>query len=273
MLNRIRSRAMASRAMAKMRSVGARYATTSEAHPHFTAAATAGGVLTVADMAVQLTLQRGYQADGTPLPYDWRRTLGLSLFGVFYYGGFVKWWYLKLDRWFLSSTLSSTKVALSKMFADVYLHTPFILVPAFYMVTDGVKGVSPDKAIAHMKAEWVEASFGSAVMWTPAQALSFAYVPQHSRILYVAILSFLHKTWLSWLSNRERHQQRLEQLGAASNAEDVPQTAVRPSLSTSWPVSMPMPSEDSMPDLELTKGWASHMFFRSCAGVLMLPLI
>jgi uncharacterized protein involved in cysteine biosynthesis len=33
--------------------------------------------------------------------------------------------------------------------------------------------------------------------------LNFLLVPQHSRVVFVAIFSFLHKTWLSWLSNRD----------------------------------------------------------------------
>jgi hypothetical protein len=32
----------------------------------------------------------------------------------------------------------------------------------------------------------------------------FKYVPQHSRIIFVAMASFVHKGWLSWLSNRKR---------------------------------------------------------------------
>jgi len=33
--------------------------------------------------------------------------------------------------------------------------------------------------------------------------LNFRLVPQHSRILAVVAFSFFHKTWLSWLANRE----------------------------------------------------------------------
>ena len=56
--------------------------------------------------------------------------------------------------------------------------------------------------LARLRREWRTASFGSALFWTPLCLVNFWLVPQHSRIVVVAIFSFLHKTWLSWLSNR-----------------------------------------------------------------------
>ena len=54
---------------------------------------------------------------------------------------------------------------------------------------------------------------------------------QHSRILVVSTLSFVHKAWMIWLSNRERHKARLsstseiEQQGQSPLDERIPSLA------------------------------------------------
>ena len=96
-----------------------------------------------------------------------------------------------------------THVLLTSLF-DCYVHFPFLLLPSFYLITQTVgKGSSLRTAWARMRAEWRTAVAGSAVFWTPASFVSFGMVPQHSRVLVIAAFSFVHKTWLSWLSNRE----------------------------------------------------------------------
>uniref|UniRef100_A0A6S9UMA1 Uncharacterized protein n=1 Tax=Chrysotila carterae TaxID=13221 RepID=A0A6S9UMA1_CHRCT len=55
---------------------------------------------------------------------------------------------------------------------------------------------------SQLRSEWLEASLGTALLWTPMCFVNFYVVPQHSRILVVSFVSFAHKTWLSWLSNQ-----------------------------------------------------------------------
>ena len=114
-----------------------------------------------------------------------------------YYGLPAKLMYMWYDRRFGSNVL------LTSLF-DCYVHFPFLLLPSFYLITQTVgKGSSLRTAWARMRAEWRTAVAGSAVFWTPASFVSFGMVPQHSRVLVIAAFSFVHKTWLSWLSNRE----------------------------------------------------------------------
>ena len=89
------------------------------------------------------------------------------------------------------------------MLIDVYVHTPLLLIPSFYMITCLVRGRSLQQTIAQLRREWREASFGSALFWTPLCLINFLLVPQHSRVVFVAVFSFVHKTWLSWPSNRD----------------------------------------------------------------------
>lgn len=113
------------------------------------------------------------------------------------------------------------------------MNTPFHLIPSFYIFTGILKQhpnvqvsapvdamalpagssrtVDPDASVVsivkheieHLKNDWLEASFGSAIFWTPLVYANFKFVPQHSRIMTIVTASFLHKTWLSWLAHRE----------------------------------------------------------------------
>merc|ERR1719421_770945 len=105
-------------------------------------------------------------------------------------------------------TGKTLRVAMSKMAVDVYIHSPFLLVPNFYLVTGLLKGQTLPEIGTQLRKEWKEASFGTILFWTPLCIMNFKWVPQHSRILTVACGSFVHKLWMSWLSNRRRHQER-----------------------------------------------------------------
>ena len=185
-----------------VRSVGERYATISTRYPHSVAGVSACGVMTSADLAVQALVQRD-PGKAT----DWQRTAGIALFAGWHYGIPAKFLYLWYDRYF--GVAPTLRTAVLKMGFDVYVHSSLLLVPSFYMITGGVKGQSLEQIAAQYRAEWFTATFGTCLYWTPLCILNFRYVPQHSRILVVAVLSFVHKTWLCWLSNRARHRERL----------------------------------------------------------------
>ena len=198
-----------------LRGAGRRYASFSEARPHATAGLTAAGIMGAADVSCQLLLQSS--PDGG---IDWRRTAGLTLFGLLHYGGPCKALYLLYDRRIgAAQTLS---VATKKMIFDVYVHSPFLLVPHFYFLTGVVKGKSVQQCATQLRDEWFEASFGTALVCL----LNFLFVPQHSRIAFVAAVSFCHKLWMSWLSNRRDHAETLAQ--QQQQQQQVVEQGVRP---------------------------------------------
>ena len=108
--------------------------------------------------------------------------------------------YLALDRVFAKPTVLN---AVYKMLIDVYVQTPLLMIPTFYLITCLMRGRTVSDTLSKLRREWPEAAFGSALFWTPICLLNFAYVPQHSRTVVVALCSFVHKTWMSWLSNRD----------------------------------------------------------------------
>lgn len=192
---------------------GSSYASFSTRRPHITAASTAAGIIGAADLTCQACLQRDDEHG-----IDWQRTLGLTVFACWHYGVPAKGLYLWYDRFFgVAPTLST---AAKKMCFDVYVHSPLLLVPSFYMITGAVKGESTSQISAQLRDEWFTASFGTAIFWTPLCLLNFHFVPQHSRILVVSVGSYLHKTWLSWLSNRQRHWELVQQTAPQHNTQD-----------------------------------------------------
>eukprot|EP00747_Dinoflagellata_sp_TGD_P222603 gnl/TRDRNA2_/TRDRNA2_94307_c0_seq1.p1 gnl/TRDRNA2_/TRDRNA2_94307_c0~~gnl/TRDRNA2_/TRDRNA2_94307_c0_seq1.p1 ORF type:complete len:200 (-),score=24.56 gnl/TRDRNA2_/TRDRNA2_94307_c0_seq1:258-857(-) len=182
--------------------IGECYARLSTQRPHLVAAATASSIITAADLTCQAVLQPD-QDHGV----DWVRTVAQGTFAAWHYGGPAKALYFWYDRIF--GVLPTMRTAALSTFFDVYVHSPFLLVPSFYLITGTIKGNNIEQCMLQLQQEWFTASFGTAVFWTPLCLLNFRYVPQHFRILTVAIGTFFFQTWMSWLSNRGRHEQRL----------------------------------------------------------------
>jgi len=205
--------------------VSSAYARFSTKRPYVAAGMTAGSILMSADVFAQ---RLESASRNTHHCHDYRRTVALASFGFFYYGGPCKFFYLLYDKLF-------TSVAL-KVAVDACVHTPFILVPSFYVTTLTIKGKSKDQMLKQLKDEWVEASVGSLAFWGPVCTVNFMFVPQHSRVLVVSMMGFFHKTWLSWVSNRKRVAEL--QLAKAQEHPALLSTTIGTSPS-SLPVSLP----------------------------------
>eukprot|EP00746_Dinoflagellata_sp_MGD_P087034 gnl/MRDRNA2_/MRDRNA2_34523_c0_seq1.p1 gnl/MRDRNA2_/MRDRNA2_34523_c0~~gnl/MRDRNA2_/MRDRNA2_34523_c0_seq1.p1 ORF type:complete len:234 (+),score=20.23 gnl/MRDRNA2_/MRDRNA2_34523_c0_seq1:78-779(+) len=180
---------------------GSTYASLSLRWPHLVAAGTAASIIGAADLSCQSTLQRD-NARGT----DWVRTLGVTVFAAWHYGVPTRALYFWYDRFFGMAPLLST--AFKKMFVDVYIHSPLLLIPSYYAITGAIRGDTADQIARQLRAEWFTASFGTALYWTPLCLINFYFVPQHSRILFVSAGLYMYNTWLSWLSNKHRQSEK-----------------------------------------------------------------
>ena len=101
--------------------------------------------------------------------------------------------------------------AILKANIDCAVHTPFLLIPTFYFVTGTIKGQKVNEVAIQLRNEWFNASFYSWLYWTPLMYINFRYMSMQYRIMFIVTLSFIHKTGLSWYSNRERVKQRMIQ--------------------------------------------------------------
>jgi hypothetical protein len=181
---------MLARLSSKFQNIGSLYARQSEKNPHIVASLSAGSILGGADIAAQ-------RLSGLET-WDRERTLALTTFGLIYYGGPMKWFYLRYDQFIGPGRPIFTA------FVDVFLQSPFFNMPAFYLITGTIKGQDLSTTVTQFRSEWAEAATGSVLYWAPLQALNFTFVPQHSRVVFAAGCSFFHKMWLSHVSNRER---------------------------------------------------------------------
>ena len=148
-----------------------------------------GVILTAADISAQLCFNRQE-------PWEQSRTVGMGLFGALYYGGPCMLLYTVYDK------VLGPKAVVAKALCDVFIHTPFCVIPSFYALTGAVKGQSAAEISTRLKADWMTASFGSVCFWLPTQIITFKYVPRHSRIAWVSSVMFVEKAWLSWIANR-----------------------------------------------------------------------
>lgn len=161
--------------------------------------------------------------------WDKRRTLSMMAFGSVWYGGPVKALYLGYARFIGEGTM---RAALTTAATDCSLHTPFLLLPAFYFSTGLLQGMSINQIKEKMQKEWFAASTGMVSFWLPVCTANFFFVPQHSRILFVGCFNFVNKTWLSWHSNRQRLAEQAEQAEKkpAEQAEKKPAQSLAQSI-------------------------------------------
>jgi len=183
------------------RFIGQKYARFSDAWPHTSAGLTAFFILGSADITAQFLERRyGNRAGG----WNARRTLSLVSFGVFYYGGPCKFFYLRYPAFFDRMIPKSPKPVkkMAAAFVDCGIVTPLLLLPSFYLITMSIKGESLAKIWHRYRTDFVEVTLGTFVYWFPIVTTNFYFIPQHSQILVIVVGSFIHKCWLSWVSNR-----------------------------------------------------------------------
>ena len=191
------------RQAALLQRIGQQYARASSSAPHTTAGVTAAAIVASADVTCQSLLQPTSAGE----LIDYNRTLGLTVFAAWHYGGPAKFLYLLYPRIF--RTGSELRKAILSVAVDVYAHTPFLLLPSFYVITGAFKKQTISESVEQLRREWWVAAFGGVLFWTPMCFINFRFVPQHSRILFVSAMSFVDKLALSWWSNRSRQRERL----------------------------------------------------------------
>ena len=175
------------------------YVAFSPKHQYLSSMVTGGSILTVSDSAAQYLSSKwinNYQ-------FDYRRTLSMFMFGTFYYGIIARSVYSLYD------VILGPKNAMVKAFMEIGPHAWMLFTPAFYYSTGIIKGYDTEYITNQLKNEYLTASTGTALYWTPVMFASFRYCTIHTRILWVASFSFIHKTALSWYSNRTRVKERM----------------------------------------------------------------
>lgn len=195
----------------------------------------------------------------------------------------------------LGSVPARYRAVTMMVFVDVWLHTPLLLVPTFYLITgltkNGLDFAGLQASVAQLRREWLAASLGSVAFWTPMSSANFAFIPQHSRILFVTAAGFGHKFWLSYWSNEEEHLRRkmrpaAQPLQLASGLEsqqvstEIEKTDARRSVSaeasvspTSEPLMVSMVSTEAQQNIPPKRSVGSNQYGTGVASRVPLRVL
>jgi hypothetical protein len=116
--------------------------------------------------------------------------------------------------WIGMSHRKNIQAALTS-FSDSVLNQLFFYVPCFYLLTGVAKGQTISYSCDRLQSEYLSACLGQASFWLPVQFCNFRFVPVHLQTFVVSICNVANKTWLSWLSNRERQSYQQKELEVA----------------------------------------------------------
>jgi len=158
---------------------------------------TGSSILTISDVTAQWIsswFTEHYRFDG-------QRTLALCLFGTFYYGLAMR------KIYFVYESVLGPGRPVFKAVVDCAVHTPFVLLPSFYVTTGLVKGQRPLEIYEQFKREWWTSSTASVAYWLPMMVFNFRFCTPQTRILFISATAWIQKTALSWYSNRDRVDQ------------------------------------------------------------------
>ena len=193
--------------MARTQSIRGRYHQISNNKPYLTSMVTGGSILTLSDLTAQCVSSRFID----DYRFDLRRTLALCTFGTFYYGLVCR------KLYFVYGSLFGPGRAMLKASIECGVHTPFLFIPCFYGITGTIKGQRPTDIYEQLKTEWWTSAPATMAYWYPMMWINFKYCTPETRILFISSMSLIHKSALSWYSNRTRVQ--LRTLEAARDCE------------------------------------------------------
>jgi len=134
---------------------------------------------------------------------NWPRNLAFILYGGGYQGC-VQYFLFNNVMVRLFGEGVDLKTVASKVAFDQLVLTPFLCLPAAYLVKAAIFRKPLPKALSRYVSDarrdllikyWL--------IWTPAQFLTFGVVPPHLRIAFVALVSFFWLIILSTISSRQ----------------------------------------------------------------------
>merc|ERR1712129_152115 len=145
--------------------------------------------------------------------WDSARGIAMATWGLVWYGGPQQMFWMRLYPWVAArfAMPGSAGSATIKTFLDCGVNNLVAYTPCFYLWTGFVKGYTLERSMELLKQEYSVACTGIFGFWTPVQFVNFYLMPPHLVTYVVQIANIVQKTWLSWLSNRTRVQERQQQ--------------------------------------------------------------
>ena len=169
--------------------LASRYAAALDRRPLMTKGATAGSIMTAADLAQQRIEQRD--------SWDWYRTLRLAGFYSLVHTPFVHFWFNKLERVFGAVTpMNNAPRFAAKVLTDQAIGPPLVI-GAFCISQPLLNGDGLDGSLAMLRRDWIHVVMACWQVWVPVQVVVMGVVPLKYRILCMNLVSFGWSTFMS----------------------------------------------------------------------------
>mmetsp|Transcript_18223 Transcript_18223/g.27667 ORF Transcript_18223/g.27667 Transcript_18223/m.27667 type:complete len:310 (+) Transcript_18223:244-1173(+) len=132
-----------------------------------------------------------------------RRNLAFLCYGGVYQGIGQNYIYNNLFSALFGKSTSMATV-FTKVLVDMLVVIPTICLPVAYLIKAAIFKYSPAEAARRYIVDIKENGLLviSWIVWAPAQALSFAFIPEHYRIPFMACVSFFWLIMVSSISGR-----------------------------------------------------------------------
>lgn len=135
-------------------------------------------------------------------PFNWRRTLAISLFGFLWTGPSNHFWQLLLESLFQGAATNSQETrkrswtASKKVLLDQLTYGPLNNVLFMIFMAKVIEGRSWRTTLLKMKADYPAIQLRGWRFWPVAQLINQTVVPLHLRVLWTNCVAFAWSTFL-----------------------------------------------------------------------------
>ena len=152
-----------------------------------------GSLSGLAELSQQGLLRRLGSEDQKKKPINWSAVGRYVFVGGLVFSPVLTVWYRWLDGRMPGTGARGVakKVAVDALVLDVPLYT------VFYMTMNGLEGKSFSQGFEEVKSKLAPTVVFSILLWVPAQAFNFMFLPPKMRVVYIAIVTFLEMNVLA----------------------------------------------------------------------------
>lgn len=126
-------------------------------------------------------------------PYDKLGILRYAVLGSFVLSPCLFQWYKWLDRTFVGVGLQTLG---KKLVLDAFFSCPYYF--GFYTSLGLMEGRCKEDIHHELESKFVKTLLVGQTFWIPCQLFNFLYIPSHLRVSYIAALTFVEFTALSF---------------------------------------------------------------------------
>jgi peroxisomal membrane protein 2 len=132
---------------------------------------------------------------------DYSRTLRFGVLGILLVGPVIHFWYGTLMNIFPGN---STGAVIKRVLLDQFFFSPLFL-PTFLSSLWFMEGKSMDRIESCLYSTIPTSIVANWILWIPAQAINFKYVPGKYQVLFSNFAGFMWNAYLSYASHKDHN--------------------------------------------------------------------